>query len=326
MTAGIPSSEHKMQNAAARQRERSAARKKFWKEVARDRALYLILTPFLLYYVLFYYIPMFGLRIAFLDYNPLEGFGGSAWAGLKHFEEFFASPYAWRVIRNTFLLNVYEIGINFTATVILALLLNEVLNQKIRSAIQTILYMPHFISTVVVAGMVVSLLSPSTGMVNLVLDKLGMERVYFLAEAKYFRLIYTLMNGWQNIGFGTIVYTAAICGIDSRLYEAARMDGAGRLAQARFVTLPCIAGTIAVMLIMKIGTMLNASAEGVLLLYQPITYETADVISTYVYRAGMEHSNYSYSTAVGLLNGLASLALAAAANAISRRVSAAGLW
>ncbi|MBQ7574190.1 MAG: sugar ABC transporter permease [Clostridia bacterium] len=306
--------------------EKKLKRYKLWQGIKRDKLLYIMLIPFVLYYILFFYMPMFGLQLAFKDYSPLRGIIGSQWVGMKHFVNFFTGPYAWRVIRNTFMINIYDLLINFTATIVVALMLNEVINKHIRSAIQTVIYMPHFVSTVVAAGMVVSLLSPSSGIINTILVKLGMEKIYFLAEPKYFRGIYTAMNGWQSIGFGTIIYTSAICAIDDSLYEAASIDGAGRLQKIIHITLPGIAMTITVMLIMKIGHMLSSSAESVLLLYQPITYETADVINTYVYREGLESANYSYSTAVGLFNGIVSFILVIGANKLSHKVNNAGLW
>lgn len=305
---------------------RSEKMYKIRKGIQRDKLLYIMLIPFILYYILFLYMPMFGLQIAFKDYSPLQGILDSPWVGMKHFVNFFTGPYAWRVIRNSFIINIYDLCFNFTATIVLALLLNEVMNKRVRSAIQTIVYMPHFVSTVVAAGMMVSLLSPSTGIVNVILSHLGFSKVYFLAEPAYFRPIYTLMTGWQTIGFGTIVYTSAICGIDDSLYEAADIDGAGRFQKIRYITLPGIATTITVMLIMRIGQMLNSSAEGILLLYQPITYETADVISTYVYREGLESANYSYSTAVGLFNGVVSFIMVMGANRVSHKINDEGLW
>ena len=301
-------------------------RHKIWQGICRDRILYLMLIPFVLYYILFLYMPIFGLQIAFKDYSPLKGILDSPWVGWKHFINFFTGPYAWRVIRNSFVINIYDLCINFTATVVLALLFNEIASKRVRTAVQTIVYMPHFVSTVVAAGMTVSLLSPSAGIVNVILSRLGFSKVYFLAEPRYFRLIYTLMTGWQTVGFGTIVYTSAICGIDDSLYEAADIDGAGRIQKIRYITLPGIAATITVMLIMKIGQMLNSSAESILLLYQPITYETADVISTYVYREGLESTNYSYSTAVGLFNGVVSFIMVMGANSISHKINDEGLW
>lgn len=301
-------------------------RKKIWAQIVRDRQLYILLLPFVLYYIIFYYMPMYGLQIAFKDYKPLIGIWESEWVGLKHFVNFFTGPYAWRTIRNTLMISTMNLCINFTLTIVFAILLNEISQKKLRSAVQTIAYMPHFISTVVVAGLVVALLSPGSGVINMLLERLGFEKIYFLAKPEYFRWIYTFMTGWQSIGFETIMYTSAICSIDEALYEAARVDGAGRLRRIFNITIPGISGTIAVMLIMRIGQLMSLGSDAILLLYQPITYETADVISTFVYRSGIEESNYSFASAVGLFNSVISLILVVCSNAISRKISDNSIW
>lgn len=301
-------------------------KKKAWDMIKRDKQLYLLLLPFVIYYLIFFYTPMYGLQIAFKDYKPLAGIWGSEWVGLEHFINFFTGPYAFRIIKNTICISVMNLCINFTLTIVFAILLNEIPNKTIRSGIQTIAYMPHFISTVVVAGLVVSLLSPGTGVINILLSKLGFDKVYFLAKPEYFRWIYTFMTGWQSIGFGTIIYTSAICSIDETLYEAAKVDGAGRIRRIFSITLPGIAGTISVMLIMQIGSLLSVSSDSILLLYQPITYETADVISTFIYRYGLENSDYSYATAVGLVNSIIALILVVTSNAVSRKISDNSIW
>ena len=295
-------------------------------QIKRDRQLYLLLLPFVLYYIVFYYSPLYGLQIAFKDYKPFVGIWGSEWVGLKHFVNFFTGPYALRTIVNTVAISGMNLCINFTLTIVFAVLLNEVSHKKLRSAIQTVAYMPHFISTVVVAGLVVALLSPSTGVINLLLEKLGFDKIYFLARPGYFRWIYTFMTGWQTIGFETIMYTSAICAIDESLYEAAMVDGAGRFRRIFNITIPGISGTIAVMLIMRIGQLMSVGSDAILLLYQPITYETADVISTFVYRSGIEESNYSFAAAVGLFNSVISLILVVSSNAISRKISDHSIW
>ena len=301
-------------------------RKKLWSEVLRDYQLYLMLVPFVLIYLIFNYFPMYGLQMAFQDYKPYLGFTGSKLVGFKHFINFFTGPYAWRVIRNTFMINVYDLAFNFTLTIVMALLLNEIAHKKIRAAVQTVIYVPYFISTVVVAGLVISLLSPTSGIINLIIEKLGGERVSFLSVPAYFKPIFVIMNGWSGIGFGTILYTSAICGIDESLYEAAEIDGAGRFAKIWHVTLPGISTTIVIMFILRMGQMLSVGSDAILLLYQPITYETADVISTFVYRYGIEQGDYSFSSAVGLFNGIVALILVVTANKISQKVSETSLW
>jgi len=303
-----------------------ADRTKVLSNMFRDRQLYIMLIPLLLWFVFFYYKPLMGLQIAFKDYKPFVGIWESEWVGLEHFKSFFASPFAWRVIRNTITINAYSLIAVFPITIVAALLINEIPHKKMRTTFQTIFYLPHFISTVIVAGLVVSLLSPSAGILNIVLRKLGMESIYFLAEPKYFKTIYVMLGGWQGVGFGTIVYTSSICSIDESLYEAAKIDGASRLQQIINITIPGIFPTICVMLIMKIGHMLSLGSETIILLYQPITYETADVISTYVYRSGLIESNYSLATAVGMFNGVVALLLVSGANSLSKKLTETSLW
>ena len=264
--------------------------------------------------------------MAFKDYKPFLGITASKWVGLKHFINFFTGPYAWRVIRNTFMINVYEVMFTFVLTVVMALLLNEITYKKLRTAVQTIIYMPHFISIVVVAGLVISFLSPTSGVVNNVIEKLGGERTYFLANPRLFKPIFVLMNGWSGIGFGTIIYTSAICSIDESLYEAAEIDGAGRMKKMFHVTLPGIKSTIVIMLILRMGQMLSVGSDAILFLYQPITYESADVISTFVYRYGIENGDHSFASAVGMFNGVVALILVVTANKISQKVNETSLW
>lgn len=319
----------KKDNSVSKSESKAAAtlkRKKLWTEVLRDYQLYLMMVPMLLVYLIFNYLPMFGLQMAFEDYKPFLGFSGSRWVGFKHFINFFTGPYAWRVIRNTFTINIYDVVVNFTATIVMAILLNEVAHKKIRSAVQTIIYVPHFISTVVVAGLVIAILSPTSGILNLIIEKLGGERINFLSIPSYFKPIFTLMNGWAGIGFGTIIYTSAICGIDESLYEAAEIDGAGRFAKIWHVTLPGISSVIVINFILKMGNMMLVGSDAILLLYQPITYETADVISTFTYRYGIENGDYSFSSAVGLFNSLVALVMVVGANKLSQKVSETSLW
>ena len=287
---------------------------------------YLMILPTVIWYIVWNYFPMYGILAAFQKYSVFKGIWGSEWVGLKNFEEFFKSPYAWRVIRNTLTINLYSLCTLFPLTIILALLLNEIRSKIFKSGVQTMLYLPHFISTVVVAGMVVTFLSPSNGIINIIISAFGGEKTYFLTKKEYFKAIYIIMGGWQSIGFGTILYTAALSNIDETLYEAAQLDGANKLRQIWHVTLPGIAPTIAIKLIMSIGGLLSVGSEAILLLYQPITYETADVISTYVYRMSIESGNYSIGTAVGLFNGVVGAILIIISNTISKKVTQSGLW
>ena len=295
-------------------------------QAQKDYQLYIMLIPVILYYILFMYKPMYGLQIAFKDYSLFKGITQSPWCGFKHFIKFFEGPFLWRTVKNTLCLSIIGLLANMPAQIILALLFNELKPGKFKNMIQTISYLPHFISMVVIAGLVTSFLAPSNGLINIIIDKLGGEKIYFLTKPEYFRAIFTLMNVWAGTGFGTIVYMAALSGIDSSLYEAATIDGAGKFGQVWHVTIPGILPTVVIMLIMNVGNLLNVGYETIILLYQPATYETSDVISTYVYRSGIIEGHYDFSTAVGFFNSIVALILTTAANIISRRVSEISLW
>jgi len=290
-----------------------------------NTALYIMLIPFVLYYIFFFYKPMWGLQIAFKDYSLFGGMADSPWVGFENFKTFLGGPYFGRLLKNTLLIGFYGLLFGFPAPIILAILLNEVKNLTYKKTLQTMFYLPYFISTVVVAGIVTNLLAPS-GLVNVILQKLGFESIYFLTEPKYFRTIYTVMGIWQTCGYSAVIYLAALAGIDMQLYEACQIDGGNKLHQMWHITLPGIAPTIVIMLIMNCGSLINVGAETIILLYQPSTYETADVISTYVYRIGLTDGDYGMATAVGLFNSVIGLLFVVAANYISRAVSEYSLW
>ncbi len=296
-----------------------------WKKVWRYRNVYIILLPTLLFYIIFRYIPMFGNIIAFQDYSIAKGITGSDFVGFENFISFFKSYNFWDLLRNTVLLNVYGLIFGFPAPIILALLLNEVRCKRFKKAAQTITYMPHFISVVVAVSMVLTFLS-SDGLFNVIRQELGMGPLSFMTEPKYFRSIFTLAGIWQNTGFSSIVYLAALSGVDQELYEAAKVDGAGRWKQLLHVTLPGIAPTIIIMLIMRIGQMLSIGYEKIILMYNPTIYETADVISTYVYRRGLLDGDYGFATAVGMFNSLINLLLLITANRVSKKMTETALW
>ncbi|MDR1061844.1 MAG: ABC transporter permease subunit [Clostridiales bacterium] len=288
--------------------------------------LYLLIIPVVAYYLVFHYWPMYGAQIAFKDFSPGEGIWGSPWAGLKHFRTYFGSYYFWRLIRNTLLLNVYNLLYGFPAPIILALLINEVRSRGYKRAVQTITYIPHFISLIVICGLLKDMLN-ANGLINYLLNAaFGREGVAYLLDPRYFRTIYVASGIWQQIGWGSIIYLAAITSIDQELYEAASIDGARRLRKLIHITIPSILPTIIIMLIMRMGQMMNVGAEKVMLLYNSATYETADVISTFVYRKGLLEMDYSYSAAVGLLNSIVNFALVASSNSISKRFSETSLW
>ncbi|WP_230986923.1 ABC transporter permease [Cohnella fermenti] len=289
--------------------------------ILANRYLYMMIAPFLLYYIIFYYVPFSGLRMAFMDYKPFLGMSGSQWVGFDNFIEFFNGPFFWRIIRNTIYISILMLIFSFPIPILLAILFNELRSKRFRTLVQTISYMPHFISTVVIAGLVVNFLSPSTGIVNIFLNMMGFESIYFLTKPEYFRIIYVIQSIWATAGFSSIIFYSSLMSIDSSQYEAATIDGAGKFKQILHVSLPGLYSTIGIMLILSIGNIMHVGYEMIILLYQPITYETADVIGSFVYRMGMENTNYSMSTAVGLFNGVISLILVLSANRISKKIS-----
>ena len=297
-----------------------------WRRIWAAKYLYLMFLPVFFYYVIFRYAPMLGLSIAFKNFNAFLGFDKSPWVGFKFFQQFFNSVYLWRLVRNTLLINLYDLVFNFPAAIIMALLLNEVQNRRFKKVTQTITYLPYFVSSVVIASMVVQFLSPSSGIINNLIAALGGEREYFLVQPESFRTIYTLMNLWKNIGWNSIIFLAAISGINGELYEACMVDGGGYLRRMWHITLPGIAGTIVVLLIMRLGHVMDAGYETILLLQNNANLETSDVIGTYVYRRGLKGGEYSYATAVGMFQSVIGFAMVIFANWLSRRYSETSLW
>lgn len=298
---------------------------KLGKDLLRNKWLYLMILPVIVYYVMFQYVPMYGAIIAFKQYIPSKGILGSDWVGLKHFEEFFSSIYFFRVIKNTILLSFFNLLFGFPAPIILALLLNELKSPFFRRLTQTITYMPHFITLVVVAG-IIRYFTLSDGLINDLVAFFGGTRTSFLQQPESFRPIYIISEIWQQIGWGTIIYLAAISGIDQQQYEAAKIDGASKLQQIRHITLPGILPTVMIMLILALGNIMNVGFEKIILLYSASIYETADVISTFVYRKGILEFNYGYSAAVGLFNSVINFGILLLANYFSKRTSKNSLW
>lgn len=292
----------------------------------RDKYLWLMLVLPILYYGIFCYGPMYGLVIAFEKYSPYRGMLGGPWVGLKWFNEFFQSIFFLRLIKNTLLINIYNLIFGFPAPILLALFINEINLKWFKKTAQTISYLPHFISTVIVVGITVNFLSPSSGIVNVFLGMFGIQPINFMIMPQWFRTIYVTSSIWQEIGWGSIIYLAALSGVDPQLYEAAEVDGASKFQQKIHVTIPGIMPTIVIMLILSMGNMLSIGAEKVLLLYNPLTYETGDVISTYIYRVGIGNSEFSFGTAVGLFQSIINFILIILVNKISRKLSETSLW
>lgn len=285
-----------------------------------------MLLPVILFYVLFKYAPMAGEIIAFKNYRFIDGIWGSEWVGFQHFQMLFASLDFWRILRNTLLLNIYSLVFGFPVPILLALLLNEVRREWYKRTVQNLLYLPHFISWVVLGGIVIAILSPSTGVVNLILKQFGIEPVYFMADSTWWPVVYTVSGIWRDAGWGTILYLAAMASIDPQLYEAAKIDGANKLRQIWHITLPGIRSTIAILLILRMGHMMDVGLEQTLVLQNQSVLDVADVISTYVYRVGLQNMNYSYTTALGLFQSLIGFILVVGVNGLIRRFGERGLW
>ena len=294
--------------------------KKDWR---MNRLVYLMLIPVIAYFVIFHYIPMLGVQIAFKDYSLSKGIWGSAWATpfFKHFKTYFNSYYFGRLIKNTTLLSALNILFGFPAPIILALLINEVRNTTFKRTVQTVTYLPHFISVVIVCSLL-RLFFASGGLIN---DLFG-TNIDFFNKEEWFRPLYILSGIWQEIGWGSIVYLSAITSIDESLYDAAEMDGANRFQKLLHVTLPGIATTISVMFILRVGRMMTVGADKVLLMYNESIYTTSDIISTFVYRKGLLDQNYSYAAAVDLVNSVVNCVLLVGANKLSKKISGSGLW
>jgi putative aldouronate transport system permease protein len=296
-----------------------------WFYIKRDWQLYALIAIPLLFIIVFKFLPMLGLSIAFLDYKPIKGFSGSEFIGLEVFKKIFSSGDFYKALKNTLMLNGLDLVIGFPAPIILAILLNEVRCKWFKKTTQTILYLPHFLSWVIIAGLAYQLFSPLSGYINVMLSRMGADTIPFLTEKYHWIVSYILIGVWQSMGWGTIIYLAAITGISYDLYEAATMDGAGRWRKIWNITLPCIRPTIVVMLIMALGRILGSSFERPYTLSNPMVTDFSDVIATYVYRVGLQQNQYNIATAVGLFQSLVGLILVLAADRFSKAMGESGL-
>lgn len=296
------------------------------KEIRKNYLLYLLLVLPLTYFIVFKYVPMYGIILAFRKYVPGKSIFGVEWVGFKYFKQFLTDFTFWNVFKNTVVLNFFNLIFGFPIPIIFALLLNEVRNKYYKKVVQTVSYLPRFFSTVVVVSMIKSLVSPSTGVVNKVLESFGVEAIHFLNEPAWFRPIYVISDIWQFMGWNAILYLAALSGVDMQLYEAAVIDGASKWKQVIYITIPSIMPTIIIVFILSVGNILAVGFEKILLLYSPSIYETADVIQTYVYRMGLLNNNFSYATAVGVFQAIISLWLLWMMNRFARKYSDYSLW
>jgi putative aldouronate transport system permease protein len=301
-------------------------RRRKLKRITTRYDLYLMLLLPVTWYIIFQYGPMYGVQIAFKDFNPGFGITGSEWVGFQHFERFFSSYYFGRLLWNTFSISLYSLLIAFPIPIFLALLINEMSNERFKKSLQNITYMPHFISVVVIVGMLHLFLKPDGGMVNLILNIFGFESIAFLERAEWFKTVFIGSNIWQNMGWQSIIYIAALSGVNPQLYEAAKMDGASRIQRIWYVSLPGILPVIVILLILDIGHFMNVGFEKILLMQNSLNRESSDVIQTFIYRNGILNGNYSYSAAIGLFNSVINFALLILINRYARKKTETSLW
>lgn len=296
------------------------------KRIWRSRELYLLLALPLIWYIIFRYVPLYGIQIAFRDYRVSRGFFGSAWVGLKHFERFFNSYYFDRVVGNTLIINGISLLVGFPIPVLFALMINEMKHHRYKKLLQNVTYIPHFLSAVVLVSILQLIFNPNTGVYNMILKSAGLKTTNYFATTSAFKSMYIISGLWQNMGWDSILYIAALAGIDQELYEAATIDGATRLQKMRFISIPSIMGTITIMLLLRSGQIMNIGYEKVLLMQNSLNMASSDVISTYVYRVGILEGNFSYSTAINLFNSGVNMLLLYMANLLAKRMGGIGLW
>ncbi|MFC5652340.1 ABC transporter permease [Paenibacillus solisilvae] len=297
-----------------------------WKGILRNWELYIFIAPAFLYFLIFCYGPMYGIQIAFRNFIPTEGFLGSPWVGFDHFTHFFNSYYFWDLIWNTLSISLYELAVGFPIPILLALAFNEVRTGFFKKMVQTVTYAPHFISVVVMAGMIITFLSPTTGIVTHILEWVGLNPPDFLTDPKWFKTMYVFSGVWQSAGWGTIIYLAALSGVDPGLHEAAIIDGASRFQRMRHINIPTLIPMMTILLILNVGSLLGVGFEKILLLQNPLNMESSNIISTFVYQSGLVDAQYSFSTAVGLFNSVVNAILLVVVNQVVRRTSENSLW
>lgn len=305
---------------------RKSRSRRFIKALKRDKYLLLMFLPIAVYYIVFHYVPMTGAIVAFKQFKPGHGIYGGDWVGLKWFIQFFKSPFAFRTVRNTVLISLYSILYGFPLPILFAVCVTEIRSNAVRRVVQTVSYLPHFISTVVLVGMINNFFSMNHGLVNDLIVRLGGKPVNFLINPAWFRTLYVGSGVWQSFGFNSIIYIAAITGIDPSLYEAGKIDGITKFQEVVYITIPMISQTIIMLFIMQLGRIMSVGFEKVFLMYSPAVYETADVISTYVYRKGIESNNYGFGSAVGLFNSVVNFAFVFIANQVCRKLTNSSLW
>lgn len=301
-------------------------RKALWKRIVSCWQLYVFLIPTLIYFIIFCYGPMYGVQIAFRDYSPRKGLIGSDWVGLRYFERFFNSYYFSQLIQNTLRISLYSIAVGFILPIMMALMVNELFNGKFKNFFQTVTYAPYFISTVVFCGMLNVFLNAPSGLVNQMIVALGGESIGFLTSPSFFDDIYVWSGAWQGTGWASIIYVASLATVDEQLHEAARIDGATRLQRIRYINLPHLLPTIITLLILSCGSVLSVGYEKIFLMQNSLNVSTSEVISTYVYKAGLVEAQYSFATAVGLFNSIINFVVLIVVNSVSKKVGETSLW
>jgi putative aldouronate transport system permease protein len=296
------------------------------KNIIRNYDLYLLSLPVLAYYIIFRYVPMYGVQLAFKNFRAVDGIWGSPWIGFEQFLRFFRSANFWNLIRNTLSISIYSLAVGFPLPVLLALMLNEVRHKRFKKTVQMVTYAPHFISTVVIVGMMNIFLTPGTGIVNKFFDVLGLEYIPFLSKPEWFQTLYVFSGVWQNCGWSSIIYMSVLSSVDIQLYEAARVDGATKLQKMVHIDLPSIVPTMVILFILNMGGLMNVGFEKVFLMQNPLNMRTGDVISTYVYRVGLIDGDFSFSTAVGLFNSVINFILLVSVNTVSKKLGNNSLW
>ncbi|WP_133581412.1 ABC transporter permease [Aureibacillus halotolerans] len=306
--------------------DKRTIRKRRRRDIWQQRELYVFLLPAFLYFLIFHYFPLYGLLIAFKDFVPSLGVWGSEWVGFQWFTDFFNSYYFWDLIKNTIQISLYSLFVGFPMPIILALAINEIKDNWFKRSFQTITYAPHFISLVVMVGMIIAFLSPQSGMVNHFLGLFGIEPIAFMSEPGWFKTIFVLSGVWQNMGWGAIIYLAALAGVDPQLHEAAKVDGASRIQRIWHINIPTLMPTIIILFILDMGGLLSVGFQKILLMQNQLNMETSDVISTFVYRAGILDANYSYATAVGFFDAVINAAILVGVNYLAKKRSGTSLW
>ena len=309
--------------AASKQQKKKGS---FGKYMKQNWQYYLLLFPAFLFGIIFYYIPLGGIQIAFRDYNIRDGFFGSEWVGLKHLIRFMTGDKFFPLIKNTLEINLAAMAANLIIPIVIAIMLNELCLKKLKRPMQMILYAPHFVSTIAVCGIIALFTQRETGLVNLLIQALGGEGIDFLSQPKYFTGIYVISEIWQHTGWGTIIYMAALSSVDQQIVEAAIVDGANRLQKIWYVDIPCIIPTIITMLILTVGSLLNTGYEKVLLLQTPLNMEKADVLGTYIYQMGIQEGQFSYATAIGLFAAVVNIIVLSIANFAAKKTAGTSIW